>query len=78
MKPGKLKPGCRVLIKPEFKGGFLRHGTFIRRVQRTAYESAYSVIRVDEYVGLNGPDDKGDAHFPDYDVSRRVSLLEGC
>lgn len=31
MKPTKLKPGQRVIIKPEVSGGFIRQGTFIRR-----------------------------------------------
>ncbi|VXC86998.1 conserved hypothetical protein [Enterobacterales bacterium 8AC] len=74
MKPTSLKPGMRVLIKPQFGSNELK-GTFIQRVARQPNRPAHSIIRVDEFTGLDG-DNVVDTPFSDYDVSRRVSLLE--
>ncbi|MFC0225644.1 hypothetical protein [Serratia aquatilis] len=77
MKPTSLKSGMRVLIKPANGGSVTNHGVFIRRVPRQPGRPAHSIIRVDEFAGLDGPQDLGDTPYSDYDVSRRVSLLEG-
>ncbi|MHA7847150.1 hypothetical protein [Serratia sp. D1N4] len=74
MKPTALKPGMRVLITPHFGSNKLK-GTFIERVPRQFHRPAYSVIRVDEFAGLDGSD-VVDSHYSDYDVARRVSLLK--
>lgn len=64
MRPSTLKPGQRVMIQPTISTFPCNHGTFIRRVPRTSSRPAYSVIRVDEFAGLNGPEDLGIRHFP--------------
>ncbi len=76
MRPSTLKPGQRVMIQPTISTFPCNHGTFIRRVPRTSSRPAYSVIRVDEFAGLNGPEDLGDTPFSDYDAARRLVLLE--
>lgn len=75
MKPTSLKPDMRVLIKPEFGSNELK-GTFIRRVARQPNRPAHSIICVDEFAGLDGSN-VVDSHYSDYDVARRVSLIEG-
>ena len=76
MRPSTLKPGQRVMIQPTISTFPCNHGTFIRRVPRTSSRPAYSVIRVDEFAGLNVPEDLGDTPFSDYDAARRLVLLE--
>lgn len=76
MKPTLLKTGDRVLIVSITDPKIVMAGTFIRRVRRQCGRSAYSVIRVDEFAGLRGADDLGDAHFSDHAISRRVELKE--
>lgn len=76
MRPSTLKPGQRVMIQPTISTFPCNHGTFIRRVPRTSSRPAYSVIRVDEFAGLYGPEDLGDTPFSDYDAARRLVLLE--
>lgn len=76
MKPTDLKPGQRVLITPSLGPATPHHGTFLRRVPRQYGRAAYSVFRIDEFVGQNGPDDKGDTPMSDYCISRRVQPLE--
>ncbi|MFZ1872678.1 MAG: hypothetical protein WAU54_07860 [Chania sp.] len=74
MKPTALKPGMRVLIKPQFGGNELK-GTFVRRVARQPNRPAHSIIRVDEFAGLDGCE-VVETPFSDYDVARQVSLLK--
>lgn len=76
MKPTALKPGMRVLIQSHYASGEKYHGTFIERVPRHYTRAAYSIIRVDEFVGLNSSDDLGDTPYSDYEVSRTVSPLK--
>ncbi|EDM9768665.1 hypothetical protein CXO80_03865 [Salmonella enterica subsp. enterica serovar Corvallis] len=76
MKPTSLYPGQRVLVTPSLGSQPPYHGTFIRRVPRQCGQAAYSVIRVDEFVGLNGPDDRGETPMSDYCISRQVQPLE--
>lgn len=76
MRPSTLKPGQRVLITPSNSTSTCWHGTFIQRIARHYGRPAYSIIRVDEFAGLHGPDDRGDTHFSDYDAARRLQLLE--
>ncbi|HGL5374094.1 TPA: hypothetical protein ACKFCW_002966 [Citrobacter farmeri] len=76
MKPSTLKPGQRVLIKPTTASGDAYHGTFIRRIPRQPNRPAHSIIRVDEFAGLHGPNDQGDTPYSDYDAARRLELLE--
>lgn len=76
MKPTALYPGQRVLITPSLGSKSPYHGTFIRRVPCQHGQKAYSVIHVDEFAGLAGPDDRGGISMSDYDISRRVQPLE--
>lgn len=78
MKPSLLKAGDKVLIVTITAPKELMNGTFIRRVPRQCGRAAYSIIRVDEFAGLRGVDDLGDAHFTDHAVSRRVELKESA
>jgi hypothetical protein len=73
MKPSLLKAGDRVLIAPSF-GTEFRHGVFMCRKPRMCGRKAYSVIHVDEYVGLRGSTDLGETHFSDYEVTNLVEL----
>jgi hypothetical protein len=77
MKPTSLKPGQRVLIQSYCAKGVTYHGTFIERVPRHYSRAAYSIIRVDEFVGIHGSNDLGETNYSDYDVSRRVTPLKG-
>lgn len=74
MKPSLLKTGDRVVITPYLPNLKVMHGVFIRRVPRQCGRAAYSIIRVDEFAGLRGADDLGDAQFSDHAISRRVEL----
>ncbi|HEJ9057194.1 TPA: hypothetical protein SML50_001455 [Serratia fonticola] len=65
MKPTALKPGRRVLIQSHYVAGVHYHGTFIERVPRNFTRAAYSIIRIDEFVGLNSSDDLGDTPYSD-------------
>ncbi|CTR35108.1 hypothetical protein BHJ67_000864 [Escherichia coli] len=76
MKPTDLTPSQRVLITPSFGQSTPYHGTFIRRVPRQQGLSAYSVFLVDEFAGLNGPDDPGNITCSDHYISRHVQPLE--
>lgn len=76
MKPTLLKTGDRVLIASITEPKTVMAGTFIRRVPRQGGRSAHSIIRVDEFAGLRGVKDLGDAQFTDHAVSRRVELKE--
>ncbi|EHD22625.1 MULTISPECIES: hypothetical protein [Brenneria] len=76
MKPSTLKAGMRVLLHPSLglPGAF--RATVIRRTPRTYGRHALTVVRVDEFAGLNGPGDNGDVHLSDYEVSRLLHPLE--
>ncbi|ECA8970986.1 hypothetical protein ETB55_11610 [Salmonella enterica subsp. enterica serovar Omuna] len=76
MKPTALKPGQRVLITPTLGQPTPYHGTFIRRFPRQKGLSAYSVFLVDEFAGLNGPDDPGNITCSDHYISHQVQPLE--
>lgn len=76
MKPTLLKPGMRVLIQSHCATGERYHGTFIRRTPRQYGRPARSIVHVDEFIGLNSSNDLGETNYSDYDISRRVSLLE--
>lgn len=76
MKPTQLKPGQRVLIKPALGLKTPYHGTFIQRIPRQSGHAAYSVICIDEFVGLNGSEDRGDTTFSDHAVMHQVKPLE--
>lgn len=76
MKPSTLKPGQRVQINPATNAYSTLHGTFIRREPRKPGRPAYSVIRVDEFVGLNGPTDLGEVPYSDYAAARRFQVME--
>lgn len=78
MKPSLLKAGDRVRIVSALDPNELMNGTFIRRVPGKGVRPAYSIIRVDEFAGLRGADDLGDAHFIDLAVSCRVELKESA
>ncbi|BCU88701.1 Uncharacterised protein [Yersinia pseudotuberculosis] len=75
MKPSILKPGQRVLIKPAYGCNTIRQGTFIRRVSRQPNRPAHSVIRIDDFRGLFGPQDLGDTVFSDYEAARRLQPI---
>lgn len=77
MRPSALRPGQRVQIQPVFGLDTLLHGTFVRRVPRQPNRPAHSIIRVDDFAGLNGPADLGDTPYSDYDAARRLTPLEG-
>ncbi len=72
MKPTSLKKNDRVKIINIMGNPVI--GTFKERIPRALGRKAYNVIRVNEYAGLNGPDDDGTVIMSDYDVSRRCEL----
>ena len=69
MKPSELRPGDRVL--PPFSRTVL---TFVKRIPRSAGRQAQNVFHAPEYVGLNGPDDKGQCVALDYDLRSWVRV----
>ncbi|MDX5630361.1 MULTISPECIES: hypothetical protein [unclassified Brenneria] len=76
MKPSTLKPGMRVLLHPSLGPSGAFHATVISRTSRTYGRIALTVVRVDEFAGLNGSADNGDVHLSDYEVSRLLHPLE--
>ncbi|MEC5319012.1 hypothetical protein VSX61_08690 [Brenneria populi subsp. brevivirga] len=76
MKPSALKPGMHVLLRPSLglPGAF--RATVISRTPRTYGRPALTVVRVDEFAGLNGLDDNGEVHLSDYEVSRLLHPME--
>lgn len=77
MKSRDFKSGQCVLFKPDPGSEKAYKGTFICRQPRYQSRPAFSVIRIDEFAGLNGPDDKGDVHLSDLEVIQRVQSLIG-
>lgn len=69
MKPTSLKKNDRVKIIHPIGDPVI--GIFEERKPRAPGRKAYNIIRVNEYAGLDGPDDDGTVIMSDYDVSRR-------
>jgi hypothetical protein len=70
MKPTLLFNGCRVVC-----GG--REMVFVNRIPafKTGRASATNVFQCADYVGLNGPGDKGLCEMTDARVARQVKLI---
>lgn len=73
MKPSQLKPGMRVLLRANQRGadmGKLLPATVASCERGNCGRKTLTVIHVDAYAGLDGPDDPGTVHLTDYQVSR--------
>ncbi|RLM23640.1 hypothetical protein BIY29_10075 [Brenneria alni] len=77
MKPSALKPGMRVLLQPTLgKSTELLSATVVSRMPTAYGRKGQTVINVDVFGGLNGPDDNGPVHLSDYEVSRFLHPME--
>ena len=76
MKPSTLKPGMRVLLTPSLGKATARAATVIKRQPACCGRKAITVVNVDDFRGLSGPDDQGAVHLSDYEVSRLLTPLE--
>lgn len=65
MKPTQLIPGRKYLWQGHIKEPY--EVEFVRRNKAQGGLSAVNVFFVAKFVGLDGPKDKGVAHFSDYD-----------
>ncbi|MBN3132667.1 hypothetical protein H4F52_13100 [Pectobacterium brasiliense] len=72
MKASSLKPGMRVLVS--MTGAY--HGTVISHRPKVIGRKGLTVVHVDEFAGLHGPDDQGEIHLSDYEVSRFLQPME--
>lgn len=76
MKPSTLKPGMRVLLTPALGTSGPYCATVMKRYPPVCGRKGFTVVNVDNFKGLNSPDDRGDVHLSDYEVSRRLRPLE--
>ncbi len=76
MKPSSLKPGMRVSLHPSLGLSGAFRATVILRTPRTYGRKALTIVRVDDFAGLSGPDDNGDVQLSDYEVSRLLRPME--
>lgn len=76
MKPSTLKPGMRVLLTPSLGTSGPYCATVVERYPAVCGRKGFTVVNVDDFQGLNGPDDLGETHLSDYEVSRLLRPLE--
>lgn len=76
MKPCTLKPGMRVLLTPSLGIAAARPATVVKRHPASCGRKAITVVNVDDFRWLGGPDDPGTVHLSDYEVSRLLTPLE--
>jgi len=73
MRPSEIKPGTKLLIS-SLSG--LTDDKYIAIFQERVPKGPggrkpYNVLKVPDFVGINGPDDEGICHMSDFDLSRR-------
>lgn len=68
MKPTDLVKGRKYRIKGTLGDAVV--GKFIERIDRSK-----SFFIVEEYKGLDGPDDDGKVQMSDYDIARKVEEI---
>lgn len=76
MKPSTLKPGMRVLLTPSLGTSGPYCATVVKSYPPVCGRKGFTVVNVDDFKGLNSPDDRGDVHLSDYEVSRLLRPLE--
>lgn len=74
MKPSKIKPNQKLLIKPCLGGSESRIAFFVKRLPSISGRPAVNFVRFPDYAGLNGSHDDGTCQMSDYDLSRRGKL----
>ena len=73
-KPSKLRRGDKIEMS-HFGGAQKYTCIFIRRESAKCGRPAKNILFSPDWVGLSGPDDKGDAVCSDYDLSRRGTVV---
>lgn len=76
MKPTSLKPGDRIAICIDAPGSRHLTGTFVKRIPGESGRPAQNLVNVDEFRGLDTPDDEGRCAFSDYDIARKCNPLD--
>lgn len=72
-KPSRLRKGDKILMTS--CGGKNSYSCeFVRREPAQCGRPARNVLHSADWVGLNGPDDKGEAVCSDYDLSRKGTV----
>ena len=80
MKLSQLKPGLRVLLRPNGRGadmGRLLSATVIARGSRAVGCQCPTVIHVDAYAGMDGPHDPGAVRLSAYQVRTMLRPMPG-
>jgi hypothetical protein len=74
-KPSKLKGGEKIQMLTASNPYTC---VFVSREPAAYGRPACNVLFSPDWVGLNGPDDKGHATCSDYDLSRKGTVLEAA
>lgn len=70
MKPSTVRKGAKLFIKQSL-GNKNLVAYFVERIPAQCGRKAVNVLRVSDFAGLYGQDDRGITEMSDYDLSRR-------
>ncbi len=73
MRPSKIRPGTKLIIKSSLGSGS-NTAYFVKRIPAQCGRQAVNLLRFPAFAGLNGLEDDGTCQMSDYQFSRNAEF----